>query len=211
MHSKNLNYLKVLVPITALLLLTACNSAIYFAQVNPEAPLQAGSLAVIAGSASPDDQAAAEKLTQRLEGSKYFKVVSQDSIRKKVDYYPCNIPFDESITYPVLFTPEGGKELAAMQTKLKVDYLFVVWARDKNIIIDMNSWTYVMAVYGNLISYPGSKVRAYTSAAHSRGKKAFKEMFATPTEVLDAIVGEIIGEVAEDMLEYSNATVGSNR
>ena len=158
---------KFLFSITLLFALAACGGVNKpFNPLNSGKAIKASSIAVISGSHRGGDMQLAASITKGLAERSTFRVLSQDDIEKRVPEYPTAIEFRDDVKgndeKAIWFKPSEKARLSAMQAKLKVDYLFVVWNSEISVITDRNGSTYYVYPIGNMIEYPGAKVVAST-------------------------------------------------
>ena len=147
--------------------LFGCSVQAPLRSVDENHPIKKGSLAVISGSHHGGDIFLAEQVTQKLAGSKRFSVLSQQDIARQIQDYPVLIEMqdsslirenDEKATW---FSPAGKVSLDAIQAKLGVDYLLVLWVpkivRETPISLHGGEYYQVYPV-GNLLEYPAGHV-----------------------------------------------------
>lgn len=142
------------------LLLTACST---FQLLDGNFRPKGKSLAVLSGLSDETSVMTATFLTQSLEKSSNFKVLSQKQIAQTVPNYPLHIkgPYGPSyIEVDVDYTHTDRNKLADIQKRLAVDYLYVVWAvnavryRSSNTI---GGDVAVLNVVAQFFEYPGGR------------------------------------------------------
>jgi len=137
-----------------------------FNPLDSKKAIKTSSIAVISGSHRQGDMQLAAFVTKGLTERSTFHVLSQDDIEKRVPDYPTVIEFRDDVKSDdekaIWFKPSEKAKLNAMQAKLKVDYLFVVWNQEISVITNRNGSTYYVYPIGNMIEYPGTKVVAST-------------------------------------------------
>jgi len=151
--------------------LAACGGGVYkpFNPIDEKRPIKPASIAVISGSHQDGDVKIAGFVTKQLAERTTFRVLSQEEIGKRAPGYPSAIGLrkreeieddDEKVVW---FAPSEKAKLNALQTRLKVDYLFVLWIPRMTVVSGGNSpTTYYVYPAGNLIEYPGGRVVAST-------------------------------------------------
>ncbi|MER3423463.1 MAG: hypothetical protein C4293_09760 [Nitrospiraceae bacterium] len=92
--------------------------------------LKPASIVVISGSNRGEDTKLAEALTKELKERTTFRVLSQEDIMRAIPNYPMtikrrNVGKDE--IKPVWFEASEKNKLDSIQSRLRVDYLFIVW------------------------------------------------------------------------------------
>ena len=110
------------------LLLGACVST--FNPVNGDFKPKGKTLAVITGLDNEANVLTAQYMTESLKNSTRFQVLSQKQIRKAIPGYPDDIQGPYKSAYfeiEVDYTKTDTKSIRAIQQKLGVDYLYVIW------------------------------------------------------------------------------------
>jgi hypothetical protein len=162
---------KSILTVTLLFTLVACRTTNFpFNPIDENKTYKPSSIAVISGGEQDAHVKLSGFITDGLTERSTFKVMSQKEIEKRIANYPPTISvrtdLKEEDEKPIWFPPSEKAKLNAIQAKLKVDYLFVVWNRAVRRITvrNGNSGTTTDYVYpaGNLIEYPGGKVVAST-------------------------------------------------
>lgn len=165
------NLARVLMSAMLLLVLSACSSDNFpFNPIVKNKVYKPSSLAVISGNDKDASVKLAEFLTKELQGRTTFRVLPQAEVAKRMGNYPPLLAFRTDIKdedeKPVWLTPAEKAKVSAIQAKLKVDYLFVVWNRNVQRVTVSgqggSSITDYVYPAGNLIEYPGGAVLAST-------------------------------------------------
>ncbi|MDH4234385.1 MAG: hypothetical protein OEV15_04540 [Gallionella sp.] len=162
---------KNLVSMALLSTLIACSSSNF--PFNPIVEKKvykpSSSIAVISGDEQDGHVKLAGFITDELTKQSTFQVMSQKEIEKKIPDYPTailiNTKIKEDDEKPIWFPASEKAKLNAIQAKLKVDYIFVVWNRFvERVTVTGQGGSTTDYVYpaGNLIEYPGGKVVAST-------------------------------------------------
>jgi hypothetical protein len=152
--------------------LTGCGTRSVQKPFNPideAAQIRPTSVAVISGSRKDGDVKLAEFVTAQLMERTTLRVLSQDEIGKRVPGYPSTIALkkdddiketDEKVVW---FAPSEKAKLDALQARLKVDHLFVLWVPYMTLYSSSRGGdTYFVYPAGNMVAYPGGKVVAST-------------------------------------------------
>lgn len=176
MRKINFNVLKRLaknfLPVTLLVTLTACSNSNF--PFNPivknKVYKRPASIAVISGGEQDANVKLAEFITKELAERSTFRVMSQKEIEKRIPGYPPTISINTEVKEdeekPIWFPSSEKAKLNAIQAKLKVDYVFVVWNRfvRRVTVTSQRGGSTTDYVYpaGNLIEYPGGTVLAST-------------------------------------------------
>jgi len=162
---------KTVVSAVVLLALAACGSTNYpFNPMDKGQTYRPTSIAVISGSEEASSVKLAGFITDGLSKKSTFHVMSQQDIAKRIPNYPADIAINTKVKEgeekPIWFPSAEKAKLSAIQAKLKVDYLYVVWNRFvRRVTVTGNyggSTTDYVYPAGNLIEYPGGKVLAST-------------------------------------------------
>ncbi len=165
---KNMNRAGCFLLVLALLgLLAAC--AVHhrpFELFDDKTVIKNGTLAVISADSSEATVRLAEELTRELRKRSSFKVWSQAKINLHLAKYPVTIKEGqpENPDKPVWFGKGEKAKVDAMQAKLKVRYLFVVWTAFSR---TNASGPYDASVNGNVVEYPGARVIGYSLVSGS--------------------------------------------
>jgi hypothetical protein len=132
-------------------------------------PIRPTTIAVVSGSRKDGDVKLAEFVTAQLVERTTLRVLSQEEIGKRVPGYPSSIGLkkdddikedDEKVIW---FAPSEKAKLDALQARLKVDHLFVLWVPYMTLYTDgRGGSTYFVYPAGNMLAYPGGKVVAST-------------------------------------------------
>jgi len=188
-----------------LLTLTACsNSNFPFNPIDKNKTYKPSSIAVISGGEQDAHVKLAEFITKELTERSTFRVMTQKEIAKRISGYPPTVTYRSDIKEddekPNWLTPSEKAKLNAIQAKLKVDYIFVVWNRfvRRVTVRSYNSGTTTDYVYpaGNLIEYPGAKVVASTMSVAGSDLSPLALFRDADYYILDAL-----NEASEDIVD----------
>jgi len=177
----NILNVRMLCTVVLLLSLTGCGSgAIYFSPTNDGLAFKSGRIAVISGEIDSLGTNYTKIVTSKLKEKTNFTVLSQEEISKKVSNYPFKIKYNyqEKSIPAASFSNQDIKMIKKIQSKLNVDYLFVVWGMNlrHELISDRYGYThyYSMGVLGDMIQYPSGEVVAFTDFSYTRKSKLWE-------------------------------------
>jgi hypothetical protein len=187
--------------VTLLLTLAACGPINKpFNPIDSTKTYKPSSIAVISGSDHDGDMKLVEFITQGLTERSTFRVLSQDEIAKRLPNYPLTISIRNDIKNndekAVWFHPSEKGKLNAIQARLKVDYLFLVWNSQTTLVTTNRSTTYYVYPIGNLIEYPGAQVLAST--------RTFDSSFISPLALFrpaDYYIVDALKSSAENIVD----------
>lgn len=161
--------------LAALGLLAGCGTHKPFEFFDESTSIKSGTIAVISADGSDATMRLAAALTKELRERSTFKVWSQAKINLSLAKYPVTIKegTPENPDKPVWFDKGEKAKVDAMQAKLKVRYLFVVWTVFSRETATSDS--YQVSVNGNVVEYPKGRVIGYSllsgSSRSSKGKE----------------------------------------
>jgi hypothetical protein len=195
-----------------LLAVTGCGSTYHtLTPVDPAHPIKPARLAVISGDKSELDKNLARALTEELRTRTTFQVLTQEEISKKINKYP--VPFEliepENPEKPVWFSPDGKKELDAIQAKLKADYLFVIWGSELTYSHNQYETKYYARILGNMLEYPKGEVVTLTDF-YSYRSVSFWEIFNKESVFVDDIIGNSAKWITDEFLVVTKAVKAEN-
>lgn len=165
---------KALVAVFLLGALAACSTNNFpFSPVDKDKKYKVTTIAVIAGAEDDATVKLAGFVTDRMTEKSSFHVMSQADIAKRLgaNGYPLDIKIDTERNLtdvkPIWFPAADKAKLNAVQAKLKVDYIYVVWNRFVRRVTVTNyngggSTTDYVYPAGNMLEYPGGTVVAST-------------------------------------------------
>src|SRR5512143_2699585 len=142
--------------------LTGCGIHKPFKFFDESTSIKNGTIAVISADGSDATMRLAAALTKELRERSTFKVWSQAKINLSLAKYPVTIKEGqpENPDKPVWFDKGEKAKVDAMQAKLKVRYLFVVWTVFSRETATSDS--YQVSVNGNVVEYPKGRVIGYS-------------------------------------------------
>jgi len=175
--------------------LAACGGGVYkpFNPIDEKRPIKPASIAVISGSHQDGDVKIAEFVTKQLAERTTFRVLSQAEIGKRVPGYPSTIGLkkresinddDEKVVW---FVQSEKAKLDALQARLKVDYLFVLWIPRMTVVSSNNGTTYYVYPAGNMLEYPGGRVVGSTRMGMGSSTSILALFRSKDYYILDAI------------------------
>lgn len=194
----------LVVTVGMLAVLAGCGVHKPFELMDSSVQMRPGTIAVISCENSEATLVLAESLTQQLKSRTTFKVLSQEEVARRVGKYPVAIsraqPQDPE--KPVWFAKGEKNKVDAIQTKVKADYLFLVWTGDLSRITQTNygggtSVSYHVSVFSNVVEYPKARVAGYSIFGGSKGQSC-------------CLFGKSEGEDINEMLKESAATMTDN-
>ncbi|HEX4798075.1 MAG TPA: hypothetical protein VFV04_02185 [Burkholderiales bacterium] len=182
-----------------------------FNAIDEKRPIKPASIAVISGSHQDGDVKLAGFVTKQLAERTTFRVLSQEEIGKRAPGYPSAIRFKKSEEIEdddekvVWFVPSEKAKLDALQARLKVDYLFVLWIRRMTVVSGGNSGTtYYVYPGGNLIEYPGGRVVASTRMGMGSSASILALFRSKDYYIVDAI--ELSAEaIVDDVIKVTKS------
>ncbi len=201
---------KSLVSVALLSALVGCGSYNY--PFNPIAKDKVykptSSIAVISGGEKDAHVKLAGFITDGLTERSTFRVMSQKEIANRMPDYPPTIAINmnqkEEEEKPIWIPASEKAKLNAIQAKLKVDYIFVVWNRfvRRVTVTSRTGGSTTDYVYpaGNLIEYPSGKVVASTmSVAGSQLSPLalFRDADYYIVDALKTASGDIVDEFVD--------------
>jgi len=184
---------KIVISMSILLAMTACAINKPFNPIDGKRAFKHTSIAVISGSHRDQDVKLAEVITKELAKRSTFRVLSQEEIEKHIPNYPSVISIranvkddDEKATW---FQPSEKQSLDAMQAKLRVDYLYVIWNSQMTLVTSRNGSTYYVYPVGNMIEYPGARVVASTRSVNGSSTSILALFRPADYYIVDALNG----------------------
>lgn len=166
------------------------------------------SIAVISGSHRDGDTQLAEFVTKGLMERSTFRVLSQEDIAKRLPNYPSVIAIREDVKKDdekaIWFKPSEKERLNAIQAKLKVDYLYVIWNWEMLLVTSRNGSTYYVYPVGNMIEYPGAKVVASTRSVNGSSTSILALFRSEDYYIVDAMKGAA-ENIVDKFLDVTNS------
>ena len=159
---KNVNRTgRIILFLAALGTLAGCGIHKPFELFDETTVIKNSTIAVISTDSSEATVRLAQALTKELKERSTLKVWSQAKIDLRLPKYPVTIKQGqpENPDKPVWLSKGEKAKVDAMQKKLKVRYLFVVWTRFSR---TGTSDSYDVSVNGNVVEYPMARVIGYS-------------------------------------------------
>ena len=205
---------KHFVSVTVLLTFAACGSTNFpFNPIDKNKTYKPTTIAIISGGEQDAHVKLAEFITKELSERSSFKVMPQKEIAKRIPDYPPTVAMRTDIKEddekPVWFSPSEKAKLGAIQAKLKVDYIFVVWNRFVRRVTVSGQYgggTTTDYVYpaGNLIEYPGGKVVASTMSVAGSDLSPMALFRDADYYIIDALK-EASEDIADEFIDVTNS------
>ena len=191
--------------------LTACAVNKPFNPISSDTKFRQTSIAVIAGGTSDADVRLADQITAGLTKRSAYHVLTQDEIAHRIPDYPVPIECKDSTKVDqkddkvVWFQPSEKKKLNAMQARLKVDYLYVVWNSEIMLVSSSQGGsTYYVYPVGNMIEFPGTKVVASTRSSNGSSTSILALFHAKDYYIVDALNGAA-DDIVDDFLDATKS------
>lgn len=173
-----------------------------------------GKIAVVAGHDDDATKHLAEFLTKDLGERSTFSVMSQADITRHLPGYPADIrirsneDIKDNENNPVWFLPAEKAKINAIQAKLKVDYVFLVWNRLVKRVTVTNGMSGSTTDYvfpgGNLIEYPGGTVLASTMSVAGSDLSPLALFRDKDYYIVDALK-TASGDIAHDFIKVTKS------
>lgn len=191
--------------------LTACGVNKPFNALDNSTKFKQTSIAVIAGGTADADVKLAEEVTNGLTKRSTYHVLPQEEIARRIPDYPVHIACKEQKDVGqdddkvVWFEPSEKKKLNAIQARLKVDYLYVVWNSDIMLVTSSQGGsTYYVYPVGNMIEYPGAKVVASTRSSNGSSTSILALFHSKDYYIVDALNGAA-SDIVDDFLDVTKS------
>lgn len=195
--------------------LSACGGrARPFTLIQDGMALKTARLAVICGDTDDLGKNFTAAVTDEMRARTSFKVMSQEEIGKKIKRYPFNIKMvkKEGVNpqQPVWLDPSETKKLKALQAKLKVDYLFVVWGNGLGHYFARNGSStteyYYMSVYGNMFEYPKGSAVSFTDFSYKRHARFWEQLaFKKSNFYINSLIKNSAKYLVDNFIKVTNS------
>ena len=213
MNNQTKSFLTTCVFLFMIIMLNGCVTSSYFTLTeNQKPPIVPDTIAVISGSASEIDIHLANKLTEELSNTK-FKVMSQEQITKIIPDYPLNIINftceGKKFKQPYI-SDESKKIVDAMQSKLKVKYVLLIWNNGVGTVTYTNRYgqqsgkEVEVCILTRFLIYPEATIVGYSFFCDSKSLGYFfminqeKKIAKTVEELLNKGVKKIVKEIVKN-------------
>lgn len=203
---QRLSQLLILIFLGSIVTLTGCSHYPNqpFKLMDEKHAVKPTTIAIIAGTNSDGPRQLALNISDKLRAQSNFKVLTQDEIEKRLPNYPVEIELkdletlnkEENEPTSVWYLSSEKAKLDAIQKKLKVDYLYVVWIPWMRSVTYQGKTTYNIWPSANMIEYPGSRIVASTKI-HRNISDSILALFRPE----DYYVLKLIDESAEDIVD----------
>jgi len=166
------------------------------------------SIAIISGSHREGDVHLAQFVTDGLTKRSTFRVMPQEEIQRRLPDYPSIIDLRDDVKdddeKAIWFKASEKNRLNAIQAKLKVDYLFVIWNSEMVMITGDNGTTYYVYPVGNMIEYPGGKVVASTRSHNGSSTSILALFRSRDYYIVDALHGAA-DDIVDEFLDVTKS------
>lgn len=203
----------LLIPSVALvvvtLLLGGCGGGTMFALKDSAYQIKPTSVSVITGGAEEADLKLAEYLTKELKERTNLNVLDQSDVSKAIPSYPITIKAIEEKDGEVAWVdPSEKPKLERIQTKLKTNYVFVIWSKGltKSTYCSNQggcSNTYSTNVYGNMLEYPAGKIVSHT-AFNKRNSDSVLQLFRPKGYYIDELLKDSAEDIVDAFIKVTN-------
>lgn len=203
----------LLIPSVALvvvtLLLGGCGGGTMFALKDSAYQIKPTSVSVITGGAEEADLKLAEYLTKELKERTNLNVLDQSDVSKAIPSYPITIKAIEEKDGEVAWVdPSEKPKLERIQTKLKTNYVFVIWSKGLTKSTTCSnqggcSNTYSTNVYGNMLEYPAGKIVSHT-AFNKRNSDSVLQLFRPKGYYIDELLKDSAEDIVDAFIKVTN-------
>ena len=167
------------------------------------------SVSVITGQPEEADLKLAEYLTKALKERTSLQVMDQSDVSKAIPSYPMTIKAVEEKDGAVAWVdPSEKPRLEKIQTKLKTNYVFVIWSKGltKSTRCSNNGGcvnTYSTNVYGNMLEYPTGKIVSHTAFNKSNSDSVLA-LFRPKGYYVDELLKDSAEDIVDAFIKVSN-------
>ncbi len=195
--------------LTAALLLAGCGGGTMFALKDAGYQVKPTSVSVITGGAEEADLKLAEYLTKELKDRTTLQVIEQSDVSRVIPSYPVSIKSvveqDGAVAW---IDPSEKPKLDKIQTKLKTDYVFVIWNKGLTKLTSCSNRggctnTYSTNVYGNMLEYPTGKIVSHT-AFNKRNSDSVLALFRPKGYYVDELLKDSAEEIVDEFIKVTN-------
>lgn len=191
------------------LLLGGCGGGTLFALKDASNPIKPTSVSVITGGSEEADLKLAEYLTKELKERTTLQVVGQEEVSKVVPSYPIAVKtVEQNGGESAWVDPSEKPKLEKIQTKLKTNYVFVIWSKGlaKTTYCSNRGGctnTYSTNVYGNMLEYPGGKIVSHTAFNKSNSDSVLA-LFRPKGYYVDELLKDSAEEIVDEFIKVTN-------
>src|SRR6478672_4092180 len=199
--------------VIGLVLLLCGGGGTVFALKDPTYALKPTSVTVITGGSEESDLKLAEYLTQEFRDRTQLKVIDQEEVSKAIPSYPIAVKTVEERNGEVEWVdPSEKPRLQKIQSKLKTNYVFVIWSkRLKQTSYCSNrggcSNTYSADVYGNMLEYPSGQIVSHT-AFNRRNSDSVLALFRSKGYYVDELLKKSAEDIVDEFIKITNTGKG---
>ncbi|ALA58147.1 hypothetical protein [Nitrospira moscoviensis] len=191
------------------LLVGGCGGGTMFALKDAGHQIKPTSVSVITGGSEEADLKLAEYLTKELKERTTLQVVEQSDVSKAIPSYPLTIKSVEERDGEVAWVdPSEKPKLDKIQTKLKTNYMFVIWSKGLTKTTTCSNQggctnTYSTNVYGNMLEYPAGKIVSHT-AFNKRNSDSFLQLFRPKGYYVDELLKNSAEDIVDEFIKVTN-------
>jgi hypothetical protein len=200
--------------------LYGCGGPINFKLVDKHAVIKPGTLAVVSGNNTRFDAQLADMVTKKLRSQCALKVLSQAEIRERSKKsYPSDMVSvggaDLAQKPPSWFDVSDAARVAALQKRLKTDYLLVVWGSRLTKITEVGGmltymkYKYASDFYSRLFEFPSKRIVGYS--VFRRTERAAPDSFLQDDKDPEKGVAQLIQVGANDIVDEFIKTTDTQR
>jgi len=171
------------------------------------------SVTVITGGSEESDLKLAEYLTQELRDRTQLNVIGQEEVSKAVASYPIAVKTVEENNGQVEWIdPSEKPRLQKIQSKLRTNYVFVVWSKRLKQTSYCSSRggcsnTYSADVFGNMLEYPSGKIVSHT-AFNRRNSDSVLALFRSKGYYVDELLKKSAEDIVDEFIKVTNTGRG---
>ncbi len=195
--------------VVVMLLLGGCGGGTIFALQDAAYQIKPTSVSVITGGAEEADLKLAEYLTKEFKERTNLQVLDQSDVSKAIPSYPITIKAIEEKDGEVAWVdPSEKPKLERIQTKLKTNYVFVIWSKGLTKSTTCSnqggcSNTYSTNVYGNMLEYPTGKIVSHT-AFNKRNSDSVLQLFRPKGYYIDELLKDSAEDIVDAFIKVTN-------
>ena len=184
-----------------------------FALKDPTYTVKPTSVTVITGGSEESDLKLAEYLTQELRDRTQLNVIGQEEVSKAVASYPIAVKTVEENNGEVEWVdPSEKPRLQKIQSKLRTNYVFVVWSKRLKQTSYCSSRggcsnTYSADVFGNMLEYPSGKIVSHT-AFNRRNSDSVLALFRSKGYYVDELLKKSAEDIVDEFIKVTNTGRG---
>jgi hypothetical protein len=191
------------------LLLGGCGGGTMFALKDATDTIKPTSVSVITGGAEEADLKLAEYLTKELKERTSLHVMEQSDVSKAIPSYPIAVKTVEQDNGKSAWVDPSEKvKLEKIQTKLKTNYVFVIWSKGLTKSTSCSNQggctnTYSTNVYGNMLEYPAGKIVSHTAFNKSNSDSVLA-LFRSKGYYIDELLKDSAEDIVDEFIKVTN-------